>query len=234
MGQHGDTGQRPVFATCFGFLLCSTLTLFLQNFELRNFPQTTTVYFILFSTSLTPSVGTNTCFPKTRTPVQDIRPFRASPEAQPNIPIATKLPITQLYVPQLLAVDLMLGFCSWPTLWKRLGDLPLETGPHVLSLIQWEPLSSLHVPGPILDYPGHHLAYWSPSSQFLVASHGQTFGGTPHHPISSPRRVFSQSLASIGPECYSFMSSILVALSTLTLTKSLVNLWPAVSPPSFC
>ena len=101
----------------------------------------------------------------------------------------------------------MLGFCSWPTLWKRLGDLPLETGPHVLSLIQWEPLSSLNAPGPILDHPGHDLAYWSPSSQFLVASHGQTFGGTPHHPISSPRRVFSQSLASIGPECSSFMSS---------------------------
>jgi hypothetical protein len=148
MGQHGDTGQRPVLATCFGFLLCSTLTLFLQNLELRNFPQTTAVYFILFSTSLTPLVGTNTCFPKTRTPVQAICPFRA-------LPIATKLPNTQLYVPQLLAVDLLLGFCSWPTLWKRLGDLQLETGPHVLSLIPWEPLSSLNAPGPILDYPGH-------------------------------------------------------------------------------
>ena len=87
-------------------------------------------------------------------------------------------------------------------------QLLFKTGSHVLSSILWEPHSSPTASEPILAYPGHHLAFWAPSPQFLVASHGQVFRATPHYPISSPRSAISQNLASIGPECSSFMSSL--------------------------
>ena len=133
MGQHGGTGQRPVLATCFGFLLCFTLTLFLQNFELRNFPQTTNVYFILFSTSLTPLTGTINCFPTTQPPTQDTRPFWALPEAHHYIPIATKPSLTQFFGLRPFGIDLLLGFSPWPILWQKWLDQLSDSGSQVFS-----------------------------------------------------------------------------------------------------
>ena len=157
MGQHGGTGQRPVLATCFGFLLCSTLTLFLQNFELRNFPQTTTVYFILFSTSLTPPTGTINCFPTTQSPTQATRPFRALPEAHHYIPIVTKPSLPQLFGLRPFAVDLLLGFSPWPILWQKWLDQLSESGSQVSPTTILEPHSFPTALEPILAYPEHPL-----------------------------------------------------------------------------
>ena len=187
MGQHGGTGHRPVLTISSGLLLFFTLTFLLQTFELRNSPQTIIVYFTSLYTSLTPLVGTNTCSPKPVTPAQVMRPFRAPPEAQSPVHLGTKPPFTQLNVHRLLSVDQMLGFCSWPILWKSLRDQLFKTGSHVLPSIHWQPHSPPTVSVPILAYPGHHLEFWAPSPQFLVASHGQVFRATPHYPISSPR-----------------------------------------------
>ena len=199
MGQHGGTGHRPVLATSFGLLLFFTLTFLLQTFELRNSPQTIIVYFISLSTSLTPLVGTNTCSPKPFAPAQVVRPFRVPPEAQPLVQLDTNPPFTQLYVFRLLTLDPMLGFYAWPILWKRLRDQLFKTGSHVPFSIPGELLSSPIASEPILAYPGHHLAFWAPSPQFLVASHGQVLNGhTALNPLSSSRNETSAILTPNG------------------------------------
>jgi hypothetical protein len=45
-----------------------TLIFFIQIFEPRNSPQTIPVHFHLFSTSLTPIIGTLTCSPTNQKP----------------------------------------------------------------------------------------------------------------------------------------------------------------------
>ena len=183
MGQHGGTGQRPVLATCLGLLLCFTLTPFLQNFELRNFPQTTNVSFILFSTSLTPPTGTINCFPTTQPPTQDTPPFWALPEAHHYIPIATKPSLPQFFGLRPFGIDLLLGFSPWPILWQKWLDQLSDSGSQVSPTTILKPHSFPAALEPILAYPEHPLAPWAPWSQFLPVLDVSKLGHTASKPF---------------------------------------------------
>ena len=196
MGQHGGTGQRPVLATCFGFLLCSTLTLFLQNFELRNFPQTTNVSFILFSTSLIPFTRTINCFPTTQPPTQDTPPFWAPPEAHHSILIVTKSSLTQFFSLRPFGIDLLLGFSPWPILWQKWLDQMSDFGSQVSTTTILKPHSFPAALEPILTYPEHPLAPWAPTWRKLAC--GSIKSSSPrlgHRGLSSFRFSMFPNLA---------------------------------------
>jgi hypothetical protein len=199
MGQRGGTGQRPVLATCFGFLLCFTLTLFLQNFELRNFPQTTTVYFIVFYTLLTPSTGTINCFPTTQLPTQATRPFRAFPVTHCSIPIVPKPSPPQLSDRRPFVVDLLFEISPRPILWQKWLDQLSESGSQVSPTTNLKPHSFPTALEPILAYLQHPLASWASWSQSLLVLDGSKLGRTASKPFSSPHGVkLYQPWSSIG------------------------------------
>ena len=104
MGQHCGTGQRPVLATCLGFLLCFTLTPFL---ELSNFPQTTYVSFFFFFYFTHPLYENN------------------------YIPIATKPYLPQFFGLRPFVIDLLLGFSPWPIMWQKWLDQLSDSGSQV-------------------------------------------------------------------------------------------------------
>ena len=193
-----------MLATCFGFLLLSSLTFFLQNLELRNFPQTIIVYLISFSTSLTPPTGTINGFSLLQLPTQDTPSFWVFPAAHLFTPPATKPSLTYLHSLQPSGIELPWGLGPWFTLWQSWLDHLSDSGPQVPTTTNQKPHSFSTAQTPLLISHDHPMMPWAPWPKFLPVLDAPKFGHTASSTPSSPRRDFLPTLASEWPECSSF------------------------------